>query len=279
MLVRRRDGLEAAPRRRAGRAGRPRRPRPRAPRGPRWTPTASTARWWRPPPARHRGAAARRGRAAARRLPRRRRRPPAGSAPGPRSAWPTPTRRRWRGCSTGLRGRVRPRRRARRSRRASSASARCSRRSSAATRRCSSTPGPRPPPRAARPPLVAGADPLRAAMHAAWHAFAVWGRPAHPRLRVCFAMLAGLGAAAPRAARSPAAGAPSAIPASSSTLVLRRRAPSTRYLARSASTGSSTAPTGPSPRPRACRSARPCGCAARAQPRRLLGPRRRVEAA
>ena len=31
-----------------------------------------------------------------------------------------------------------------------------------------------------------------AAMHTAWHAFAVWGRPAHPDLRVCFAMLAGL---------------------------------------------------------------------------------------
>ncbi len=31
-----------------------------------------------------------------------------------------------------------------------------------------------------------------AAMQAAWHAFGVWGRPAHPRLRVCFAMLAGL---------------------------------------------------------------------------------------
>jgi predicted TIM-barrel fold metal-dependent hydrolase len=31
-----------------------------------------------------------------------------------------------------------------------------------------------------------------AAMHTAWHAFAVWGRPAQPRLRVCFAMLAGL---------------------------------------------------------------------------------------
>jgi 6-methylsalicylate decarboxylase len=32
-----------------------------------------------------------------------------------------------------------------------------------------------------------------AAMNAAWHAFAHFGRPAHPRLRVCFAMLAGLG--------------------------------------------------------------------------------------
>jgi hypothetical protein len=31
-----------------------------------------------------------------------------------------------------------------------------------------------------------------ASMQVAWHAFAVWGRPAHPHLRVCFAMLAGL---------------------------------------------------------------------------------------
>ena len=29
-------------------------------------------------------------------------------------------------------------------------------------------------------------------MQTAWYAFALWGRPAHPRLRVCFAMLAGL---------------------------------------------------------------------------------------
>jgi predicted TIM-barrel fold metal-dependent hydrolase len=31
-----------------------------------------------------------------------------------------------------------------------------------------------------------------ATMQTAWHAFAVWGRAAHPSLRVCFAMLAGL---------------------------------------------------------------------------------------
>jgi predicted TIM-barrel fold metal-dependent hydrolase len=31
-----------------------------------------------------------------------------------------------------------------------------------------------------------------ATMQQAWHAFAVWGRSAHPRLRACFAMLAGL---------------------------------------------------------------------------------------
>jgi 6-methylsalicylate decarboxylase len=30
-------------------------------------------------------------------------------------------------------------------------------------------------------------------MHAAWYTFRAFGRPAHPRLRVCFAMLAGLG--------------------------------------------------------------------------------------
>jgi hypothetical protein len=29
-------------------------------------------------------------------------------------------------------------------------------------------------------------------MHAAWYAFLAFGRPRHPRLRVCFAMLAGL---------------------------------------------------------------------------------------
>jgi hypothetical protein len=31
-----------------------------------------------------------------------------------------------------------------------------------------------------------------ASMNAAWHAFAAVGRPAHPQLRVCYAMLAGL---------------------------------------------------------------------------------------
>jgi 6-methylsalicylate decarboxylase len=31
-----------------------------------------------------------------------------------------------------------------------------------------------------------------ASMQTAWHAFSIWGRPAHPDLRVCFAMLAGL---------------------------------------------------------------------------------------
>ncbi|HET8756883.1 MAG TPA: hypothetical protein VFM58_12760 [Solirubrobacteraceae bacterium] len=54
-------------------------------------------------------------------------------------------------------------------------------------------PGPAPPTATADmpgwwPPLTHYVG----AMHAAWHAFAVWGRPAHPRVRACFAMLGGL---------------------------------------------------------------------------------------
>ena len=51
------------------------------------------------------------------------------------------------------------------------------------------------PPSAAmpgRPPWWPALTDYVSAMQTAWHAFAVWGRPAHPRLRVCFAMLAGL---------------------------------------------------------------------------------------
>jgi 6-methylsalicylate decarboxylase len=43
------------------------------------------------------------------------------------------------------------------------------------------------------PPWWPAATRYVAAMNAAWNAFAAFGRPAHPRLRVCFAMLAGLG--------------------------------------------------------------------------------------
>jgi predicted TIM-barrel fold metal-dependent hydrolase len=42
------------------------------------------------------------------------------------------------------------------------------------------------------PPWWAALTDYVAAMQAAWYAFATWGRPAHPGLRVCFAMLAGL---------------------------------------------------------------------------------------
>jgi predicted TIM-barrel fold metal-dependent hydrolase len=53
-----------------------------------------------------------------------------------------------------------------------------------------------PGPAAAGPPVAPRWWPAVtgyvAEMQAAWHAFAVWGRPAHPGLRVCFAMLAGL---------------------------------------------------------------------------------------
>ena len=50
---------------------------------------------------------------------------------------------------------------------------------------------PAPPP-AGAPGWWAALTDYAAAMQTAWYAFAVWGRPAHPRLRVCFAMLAGL---------------------------------------------------------------------------------------
>ena len=50
---------------------------------------------------------------------------------------------------------------------------------------------PSPPP-AGAPRWWAALVDYTAVMQTAWYAFAVWGRPAHPRLRVCFAMLAGL---------------------------------------------------------------------------------------
>jgi 6-methylsalicylate decarboxylase len=53
-------------------------------------------------------------------------------------------------------------------------------------------PGPAPPVSAAAPRWWAALTHYVTAMQTAWFAFAVWGRPAHPALRVCFAMLAGL---------------------------------------------------------------------------------------
>jgi predicted TIM-barrel fold metal-dependent hydrolase len=56
-------------------------------------------------------------------------------------------------------------------------------------------PGPAPAPATATaglPEWWAALNDYVAAMQTAWHAFAVWGRAAHPQLRVCFAMLAGL---------------------------------------------------------------------------------------
>src|SRR5579862_2013925 len=51
-------------------------------------------------------------------------------------------------------------------------------------------PGPQP---AAMPAWWPALVPYVQQMHAAWFAFRVHGRPAHPELRVCFALLAGLG--------------------------------------------------------------------------------------
>jgi 6-methylsalicylate decarboxylase len=53
-------------------------------------------------------------------------------------------------------------------------------------------PGPARSNTSARPSWWPAVNDYVTAMQSAWHAFAVWGRPAHPRLRVCFAMLAGL---------------------------------------------------------------------------------------
>ena len=52
-------------------------------------------------------------------------------------------------------------------------------------------PGPAPSP-AGRPSWWPALTAYVAGMQAAWYAWGLWGRPAHPRLRVCFAMLAGL---------------------------------------------------------------------------------------
>ena len=53
-------------------------------------------------------------------------------------------------------------------------------------------PGPAAGPASARPPWWQAMTGYVASMQRAWYAFALWVRPAHPRLRVCFAMLAGL---------------------------------------------------------------------------------------
>jgi predicted TIM-barrel fold metal-dependent hydrolase len=53
-------------------------------------------------------------------------------------------------------------------------------------------PGPAAGPSSSRPPWWQAMTGYVASMQRAWYAFALWVRPAHPRLRACFAMLAGL---------------------------------------------------------------------------------------
>jgi predicted TIM-barrel fold metal-dependent hydrolase len=53
-------------------------------------------------------------------------------------------------------------------------------------------PGPVPTPPPSAPGWWPALTDYASAMQSAWYAFSLWGRPAHPRLRVCFAMLAGL---------------------------------------------------------------------------------------
>ena len=164
-------------------------------------PTASTARYVALssplgiealPPAR--------GRAAARRLARRRGRAAARvRAPGPRRCLDEPDAGgARRAARSRLRRRLPARPRRSRDRAALDAlRARCSRCSRSATRRCSCTPAPRPRPcRAAdgapRAGVVARAHQVRGRDERRVARVRACGRPAHPRLRVCFAMLAGL---------------------------------------------------------------------------------------
>ncbi|EXG81084.1 amidohydrolase family protein [Cryptosporangium arvum] len=54
-------------------------------------------------------------------------------------------------------------------------------------------PGPHPAPPDGAPGWWPALSPYVHQMHDAWHAFLAFGRAAHPTLRVCFALLAGLG--------------------------------------------------------------------------------------
>jgi hypothetical protein len=53
-------------------------------------------------------------------------------------------------------------------------------------------PGPHDPVPAGAPPWWPALVPYVGQMHTAWYAFSAYGRAAHPRLRICFALLAGL---------------------------------------------------------------------------------------
>ena len=64
-------------------------------------------------------------------------------------------------------------------------------------------PGPAAGANAAGPAWWAALVPYVQQLHAAWFAFRAYGRPAYPRLRVCFTALAGLGAVAWRAPGCP----------------------------------------------------------------------------
>ena len=97
-------------------------------------------------------------------------------------------------------------------------------------------------------------------MNAAWHTFAAFGRPQHPRLRVVFAMLAG--GAPLHGERLAARGGPAAASptrARSTTRPPTARGRWTRSCGASGSISSSTAPTGRSSRPRRTGPARPSG--------------------
>ncbi|MFC6934571.1 hypothetical protein ACFQHO_32340 [Actinomadura yumaensis] len=94
-------------------------------------------------------------------------------------------------------------------------------------------------------------------MHAAWFAFRAFGRPRHPRLRVCFAMLAGLAPSTANASPRGEADATRSTRPPTSRRPPTDRAPPTPPCAPSASTRSCTAPTARTRAPATCTWATP----------------------
>ena len=113
-----------------------------------------------------------------------------------------------------------------------------------------------------------------AQIHAVWVAFRAWVRPAHPRLRACFAMLAGL--ARLHSVRLGSRGVAWArrTPRSSSTRRRPGRARSPPSPPPSAGTASSTAPTARSSTPPVNRSAAPVWSSTARAPAGSSPPRR-----
>lgn len=109
-------------------------------------------------------------------------------------------------------------------------------------------PGPAPPADGA-PPWWPALVPYLQQMHASWYAFRAFGRARHPRLRVCFAALAGLAPCTESASQPAAAGAARSTSTCSTRPPPTAPGPSTYSSGPSASTWSSVAATARTHRP------------------------------